>query len=124
MRAIHSKDTAPEWVVRRLIHGLGYRFRLHRKDLPGHPDLVLPRLNKVVFVHGCFWHGHSCARGARIPMTNRAYWVAKIARNEQRDRAARLALGSLGWSVAVVWECKTRDQVSLERWLVRFLVAN
>lgn len=123
MRAIHSRDTAPELVVRRLIHGLGYRFRLHRKDLPGCPDIVLPRLSKAVLVHGCFWHGHGCARGARIPVTNRAYWVAKIARNKQRDRAARLALRSLGWSVTVIWECKTRDQVILKRRLARCLLA-
>ena len=123
MRAVHSKNTAPELVVRKLIHRLGYRFRLHRKDLPGSPDIVLPRLTKAVFVHGCFWHGHDCVRGARTPVTNRAYWVAKIARNKQRDQAARLTLRSLGWSVVVVWECKTRDLISLERWLVRTLVA-
>src|ERR1700735_2034876 len=85
MRAIKSKNTFPEMQVRRFVHGLGYRFRLHRKDLPGTPDLVFPRLKCAIFVHGCFWHGHGCLRGARVPKTNTKYWTAKIERNIARD---------------------------------------
>lgn len=85
MRAVKSKDTKPERIVRRLVHSLGYRFRLHRKDLPGVPDLVFPRLHKVIYVHGCFWHGHDCKRGARPPKENAECWREKIARNRKRD---------------------------------------
>ena len=105
MQAVKSKDTAPELTVRRLAHRLGYRFRLHRKDLPGKPDLVFPGRRRIIFVHGCFWHGHDCARGARVPKANRDYWVQKIARNQARDRAARAALTALGWKTTVLWEC-------------------
>src|ERR1017187_4128178 len=97
MRAVKSKDTAPELTVRRLAHGMGYRFRLHRKDLPGKPDLVFPRLHRALFVHGCFWHGHDCARGARVPVQNRAYWTQKIERNHERDKTAQASLRTLGW---------------------------
>jgi len=109
MQAVKSKDTAPELAVRRLAHGMGYRFRLHHKDLPGTPDLVFPRLHKALFVHGCFWHGHDCARGARVPVQNRAYWTQKIARNRDRDQVAVSALAALGWKVVVLWECEVRD---------------
>src|SRR5215467_11698981 len=85
MRAVKSRDTKPELIIRSLAHRMGYRFRLYRKDLPGCPDLVFPRLRKVVFVHGCFWHGHDCGRGARIPKANAEYWRSKIARNSARD---------------------------------------
>jgi len=110
MQAVKSKDTAPELAVRSLAHGMGYRFRLHRKDLPGKPDLVFPRLRKILFVHGCFWHGHRCARGARVPMHNRDYWTQKIRRNRKRDQAAVSALVASGWKVAVLWECDIKDQ--------------
>ncbi|MDP6443228.1 MAG: DNA mismatch endonuclease Vsr, partial [Pirellulaceae bacterium] len=86
MRAVSSKDTGPEWAVRRLAHSLGYRYRLHVEDLPGKPDLVFPSRDKVIFVHGCFWHQHRCKRGNRIPKTRTDYWVAKLQRNKQRDR--------------------------------------
>jgi DNA mismatch endonuclease (patch repair protein) len=109
MQAVKSKDTAPELAVRSLAHGMGYRFRLHRKDLPGKPDLVFPRLHKVLFVHGCFWHGHDCARGARVPVHNRAYWTQKIARNRDRDQVTVSALAALGWKVTVLWECDIRN---------------
>jgi DNA mismatch endonuclease (patch repair protein) len=108
MRAVKSIDTAPELMVRRLAHRMGYRFRLHRKDLPGKPDLVFPKLHKVIFVHGCFWHGHDCARGARVPKNNRDYWAKKIERNKARDQATRIALVASGWKVAVFWECELR----------------
>src|SRR4051812_31186267 len=97
MRAVKASDTAPEMTVRRMAHRLGYRFRLHRKDLPGKPDLVFPRLRKVIFVNGCFWHGHNCARGARAPKSNAEYWRSKIARNSARDTVNLIALKKAGW---------------------------
>ncbi|MEO0879261.1 MAG: very short patch repair endonuclease [Pseudomonadota bacterium] len=108
MRAVKSGDTKPERQVRRALHAAGFRFRLHRADLAGKPDIVLPRYKAVVFVHGCFWHGHDCKRGARTPKTNAAYWRAKIARNTDRDAAAVKALSAQGWRVFIVWECELR----------------
>lgn len=105
MRAVKSRDTKPERAIRRLLHAMGYRFRLHRKDLPGAPDIVLPGRRAVIFVHGCFWHGHDCRRGARIPKANQDYWRTKIARNQARDAKAQEALAASGWRVGVVWEC-------------------
>ncbi len=119
MRAIKSKDTAPELKVRRAAHALGLRFRLERSDLPGKPDLVFPARRIALFVHGCFWHGHTCPRGARIPQANRAYWTAKIARNTTRDKATLAALRKLGWKPAVIWECETKDPDALSRLIVR-----
>lgn len=107
MSQVHQKDTKPEMVVRRLAHALGYRFRLHRKNLPGTPDLVFPRRRKAILVHGCFWHGHDCARGQRLPKANTNYWVAKIGRNIVRDAAVVEALKAADWQVLTVWECET-----------------
>lgn len=121
MRAVKSKDTTPELFVRRLLHTKGYRYRLHCKDLPGNPDLVFPGRRKAVFVHGCFWHGHNCKRGRRPPKSNPAYWQAKIARNQERDKQTQSRLRALGWRVMVVWECETRDAVTLVDKLIRFL---
>jgi DNA mismatch endonuclease (patch repair protein) len=121
MRRVASKDTTPERVVRSLAHQLGYRFRLHRDDLPGTPDLVFPRLRAVVFVHGCFWHQHSCPRGNRRPATNREYWNAKLERNVRRDRRNIRRLRRTGWRVLVVWECETRRPERVEQRLRRFL---
>ena len=121
MRAVKGKDTAPEMVVRRMTHQMGFRFRLHRRDLPGTPDLVFPKLRKVLLVHGCFWHGHDCARGARMPTSNAEYWRAKISRNMARDVASQAALKSQGWRTAVIWECELKDLPSLRRRLARFL---
>jgi DNA mismatch endonuclease (patch repair protein) len=121
MRAVKGADTTPELAVRRMAHGMGFRFRLHRKDLPGKPDLTFPRLRKVIFVHGCFWHGHDCARGARVPVQNRDYWTRKVARNAERDRIAQSELERLGWKSLVVWECEIRDQDGLRCALRRFL---
>jgi DNA mismatch endonuclease (patch repair protein) len=95
-------------IVRRLIHGLGFRYRLHRKELPGTPDLVFAGRRKVVFVHGCFWHGHRCSRGARKPKSNADYWLAKIARNIKRDERNNEALREAEWDVMTVWECDTK----------------
>jgi DNA mismatch endonuclease, patch repair protein len=121
MRAIKSRDTQPELIVRSLAHRMGYRFRLCRKDLPGCPDLVFPRLRKVVFVHGCFWHGHDCGQGVRIPAKNRAYWKKKITRNWKRDKAAEVALGALGWESSVFWECQLKEPKRVIRELRSFL---
>lgn len=123
MRAIKSKDTTPEMVVRRLAHSLGYRYRLHRRDLPGKPDLVFPGRHKVIFVNGCFWHGHGCRRGARMPAANAEYWHRKIAKNVERDAASMRALHRIGWRVLTVWECETavRRREGLKRSLATFL---
>jgi DNA mismatch endonuclease, patch repair protein len=121
MRAVKGQNTTPELVVRRLVFGSGYRYRLHRKDLPGKPDLVFPRLRKIIFVHGCFWHAHTCARGARIPQNNRQYWVQKIQRNAIRDRKNRAALKKLGWEVHIIWECELKDVGKLQSGIGRFL---
>jgi DNA mismatch endonuclease (patch repair protein) len=125
MRAVKSGDTTPELIVRRLIHALGYRFRLHRRDLPGQPDLVFPRLGKAIQVHGCFWHRHACDAGQSTPATRLDYWNAKFARNVERDRRNLRALRRLGWSVLVVWECQTRTskREALEGRIARFLNA-
>jgi DNA mismatch endonuclease, patch repair protein len=108
MSRIRKTNTKPEMVVRRLVHGMGFRFRLHRRGLPGTPDLVFPTLRKVIFVHGCFWHQHSCRLGAKQPSTNPDYWLPKLARNVERDHQARMALVKAGWKVLVIWECQTR----------------
>jgi DNA mismatch endonuclease (patch repair protein) len=121
MRAVKARDTAPELVVRRLAHGLGYRFRVCRKDLPGRPDIVFAKLRKVIFVHGCFWHGHKCARGARVPKGNRAYWVKKIATNRKRDHVNLKRLKAAGWKPFVVWECATRTEGKLSGQVRAFL---
>ena len=106
MRQIRSNDTGPELTLRRLIHGMGYRFRLHRKELPGTPDLVFPGRKKVVFLHGCFWHQHAGCREGRVPGTRREYWEPKLARNQERDALAQAKLKSLGWGVLTLWECE------------------
>lgn len=106
MRAVKGRDTKPEMTVRRMVHAMGYRYRLHCKDLPGKPDLVFRSRRKVIFVHGCFWHGHDCKRGARTPKTNRDYWLAKIERNIVRDANHRSKLLQLGWTVLTIWECE------------------
>ena len=106
MRAVRSKDTLPELRVRSFIHSLGCRFRLHRKDLPGCPDLVFPATKKALFVHGCFWHGHQCKRGNRVPKTRTEYWTGKISRNRERDVHAIGNLRALGWTTMLIWECE------------------
>ncbi|HEY2709078.1 MAG TPA: DNA mismatch endonuclease Vsr [Caulobacteraceae bacterium] len=114
MRRVKGKDTAPERQVRALVWRLGGRYRLHRQDLPGKPDLVLPGRRLAIFVHGCFWHGHDCARGARVPKANRDYWVGKIGRNRERDVDTRAALEAKGWRVETIWECELKDHAALE----------
>lgn len=109
MRRVHSTDTTPEKKVRSLLHGLGFRFRLHRSDLPGKPDIVLPKYRTVVFIHGCFWHRHPGCPRASTPATRREYWLPKFERTMQRDRVNQVKLIGLGWRVVVVWECEMRD---------------
>jgi DNA mismatch endonuclease (patch repair protein) len=121
MRSIRKKDTKPELIVRRLVHRLGYRYRLHRTDLPGTPDLVFPGRRKVIFIHGCFWHQHACKLGSKQPMTNRHYWLPKLARNLERDAAARKALATLGWNVLVIWECEVRSNAGIRGRIREFL---
>jgi DNA mismatch endonuclease (patch repair protein) len=123
MRAVKSRNTEPENTVRQLAHRMGYRFRLHRADLPGKPDLTFASRRAVIFVNGCFWHGHGCKRGARVPKTNAAYWIAKIARNKARDRAVMKEVRQAGWRALVVWECETRDKGHLAKRIKRFLRA-
>ena len=125
MAAIKSKNTSPEIVVRSIAHRLGYRFRLHARDLPGHPDLVFRSRKKVVFVHGCFWHQHSSAKcpDGRMPKSNRPYWRAKLRKNTARDKRSLTALKKLRWKALVVWECETQNQDRLMRVLARFLDA-
>jgi DNA mismatch endonuclease, patch repair protein len=123
MRRIKSKDMKPELAVRRLVHRLGYRYRLHRKDLAGKPDLVFGPAHKVIFVHGCFWHGHdapACLDG-RVPRSNQGYWLPKLTRNKERDAASLAALKAAGWHVLIVWECETRDAEGLKTRLESFL---
>lgn len=118
MQSVRSKDTEPERIVRHLVYQLGYRYRLHRKDLPGKPDLAFVGRHKAIFVHGCFWHGHDCARGAREPKENHTYWVEKISRNRERDQSHLATLAARGWQTLVIWECelkqldKVRDQLA------------
>lgn len=121
MQAVRGRDTAPELRVRRLLHALGYRFRLHRKDLPGTPDIVLPKHRKVVLVHGCFWHGHNNCKRATRPVNNMSTWTAKIEGNRLRDQRNIDALSALGWDVLVVWECEMRDAIRLEERVRAFL---
>ena len=123
MRAVKSRDTGPELIVRRLVHRLGYRFRLHGAALPGKPDLTFAGRRSVVFVHGCFWHGHPCKRGARIPKSNRSYWTAKIARNRARDAEHLRRLRRNRWRTLVVWECEILDLDRLSKRLIAFLGA-
>jgi DNA mismatch endonuclease (patch repair protein) len=108
MGRVRQKNTKPEMRLRSWLHAAGYRFRLHRKDLPGTPDIVLPRHRTAIFVHGCFWHGHDCRRG-RLPSSNSAYWEEKITRNKQRDAGAVAALIQLGWHPVEIWECELVD---------------
>lgn len=121
MQSVHSRDTGPEKAVRSLLHKLGYRFRLHRKDLPGTPDIVLPGKKKVIFVHGCFWHGHDCNKG-RLPKSRTEFWTAKVTKNRERDAKVLSQLSELGWSSMTVWQCELRDTDALTKKLVEFLV--
>lgn len=121
MRAVRSKDTSPELIVRKVSFSLGYRHRLHRKDLPGKPDIVYPSKKKVIFVHGCFWHGHDCKRGARVPKNNREYWINKIEKNRKRDKKNQSLLTESGWDYLILWECQIKEHDILVEKLKSFL---
>lgn len=120
MARIRSKDTSPEVLLRSAIHGMGYRFRLYRRDLPGKPDIVFPGRRKVIFVNGCFWHGHNCRRG-RMPRSNRPYWLNKIETNKKRDALSKRRLTLLGWKWLVVWECELKSAGELRSKIAVFL---
>ena len=121
MRKVPGKNSSAEMKVRRLLTAMGLRYRLHRKDLPGSPDVVFAGRKAAVFVHGCFWHGHDCRRGARAPKANAEYWTAKIARNRARDARTAEALAALGWREIVVWECELKDEAALKARLAQAL---
>jgi DNA mismatch endonuclease (patch repair protein) len=121
MASIKGKDTKPERIVRSLLHELGYRFRLHRKDLPGKPDLVFPSRRKVIFVHGCFWHMHDCRWGRVTPATNTSFWQQKRNGNCDRDLKTSKALTAAGWKSLIVWECEVKEESLLTERLERFL---
>ncbi len=121
MRKIRAKNTSPELVVRRLVHGMGFRYRLHVADLPGKPDLVLHRLNKVIEVRGCFWHGHGKCIDSHVPKSRLDYWGPKLQRNQDRDASNLWNLKSLGFRVLVVWECEVKNERRLTARLKRFL---
>lgn len=122
MRQIRSRDMKPEVAVRRIVHAMGYRYRLHRRDLPGKPDLVFGPRRAVIFVHGCFWHQHDC-RDGHSPRSNTAYWGEKLRRNAERDAAHVAALSAMGWRVLVIWECQVRDRDAVAQAVADFLGA-
>ena len=121
MARVKSKGMKPEMAVRRLLHGLGYRYRLHKSDLPGKPDMAFPSRRKVVFVNGCFWHNHAGCPRVRIPATNREYWTAKLERNQARDERNLALLAEQGWAAMTVWECELRDMPTAAERLTGFL---
>ena len=121
MRRIRGRDTKPELAVRRLLYGLGYRYRLHAQELPGRPDIVFRNRRKAIFVHGCFWHQHEGCRGATTPKTRTAYWMRKFAANRVRDAASLRELSRMGWSALIIWECETRMPAALSSRLSSFL---
>nr|WP_320178941.1 very short patch repair endonuclease [Roseovarius pacificus] len=120
MQAVKTKNTGPEMIVRRLLHKHGYRYRLHRKDLPGRPDIVFSGKRKAIFVHGCFWHGHGCSKG-RLPKSKLEYWKPKIERNKARDDRNVADLKDAGWQVLVIWQCEIADGQALWRRLQEFV---
>jgi len=120
MRRIKSRNTAPEMALRRLVHGMGYRYRLHRADLPGTPDMVFPGRRKVIFLHGCFWHDHGC-KLSHTPKSNASYWGPKLARNRLRDQANVEALRDLGWKCLVIWECDVAQLEKVRKRVTKYL---
>jgi DNA mismatch endonuclease (patch repair protein) len=123
MSRVKGRDTAPELIVRRMLHALGYRYRLHVKKLPGRPDIVFGPKKKIVFVHGCFWHGHNCRKG-KLPKSNARFWLEKIETNKARDRRHIRTLRSLGWKVLVIWQCQMKDPLVIRKRIVDFLGAD
>ena len=121
MANVRRADTSPELRLRKILHARGYRYQLHRKDLPGSPDLVFPSRKKVVFVHGCYWHHHTGCQKATIPKTRTSFWLKKFADNRERDRRKCHELSTQGWDVFIVWECELKDETNLIRRLTKFL---
>jgi len=121
MANIKGKNTKPEIIVRSILHKAGYRFRLHRRDLPGNPDIVLPKFKKAIFVHGCFWHGHKNCKRAKRPETKKNFWNEKLSKNIERDRKKQKELKKLGWHALVVWQCEIKDKDSVLNKLRNFL---
>ena len=122
MRSVRSENTKPEVIVRQMLHALGYRFRLHRQDLPGKPDIVLPKHRKIILVHGCFWHQHPGCKDADRPQSNVEYWNGKLDRNVRRDQEHMAALAASSWQMLIVWTCETRNKEQLRRKLEAFLL--
>ena len=120
MSRVGSKDTGPELVVRKFLHGLGYRYRLHKRGLPGSPDVVFQKRKKAIFVHGCFWHGHWCKYG-KLPKSNTDYWGPKISMNRERDALNIRKLEALGWDVLVIWQCELKNSETVQKRLIKFL---
>lgn len=123
MQSVKTKDTGPEQLVRKALFAAGYRYRLHRKDLPGKPDIVFPSCKKAIFVHGCFWHGHGCSKG-KLPKSRTEYWGPKIEANRQRDERNVETLQCAGWDVLVVWQCELSDRASAFERIARFVDGN
>jgi DNA mismatch endonuclease (patch repair protein) len=121
MSRVRGKDTKPEFIVRSLLHKMGYRYRLYRKDLPGKPDIVLPKHKKVIFVHGCFWHGHEVCSRSKRPTTNQEFWREKLDKNIERDKEVVNALYHSGWDVLTVWSCEVKNMTTLKNKLLSFL---
>lgn len=121
MSRISGKNTKPELIVRSMLHSMGYRFRLHRSDLPGKPDITLPKHKKIIFVHGCFWHGHKDCQRAKQPTTNKKFWHEKLAKNIERDTLNMQNIRALGWDILVVWTCEVKDLNQLKNRLLTFL---
>lgn len=121
MSLVKAKNTRPEMLIRRLVHGAGYRYRLHGAKLPGKPDLVFASRRKIIFVHGCFWHRHDRCALARMPKSNQDFWMAKLEGNKERDATNYRKLHEMGWDVMVVWECELRDLSAILRRITRFL---
>jgi DNA mismatch endonuclease (patch repair protein) len=124
MRRIRAKDTSPEMIVRRLAHAMGFRYRLHVSTLPGKPDLVFPRLRRIIDVRGCFWHGHKGCIDSHIPKSRAGYWRPKLEKNRLRDRSNAAQLRKQGWAILVVWECEIKDSGRLENRIAAFLKGN
>lgn len=124
MSRISGKNTKPELIVRSLLHSMGYRFRLHRNDLPGKPDIVLPKHGKIIFVHGCFWHGHNNCNRSKRPTSNKMFWQDKLDKNIERDSVTNKNLKKLGWEVLIVWSCEVKDIDQLKNKLLSFLDNN
>lgn len=123
MSRIRAKNSKPELMVRHIVHSLGFRYRLHKKDIPGTPDLVFPRLHKIIFVHGCFWHRHDCPEGTLMPSSNVDYWKKKFDATLNRDTAQLKLLAEDNWSILVVWQCQLKDREKLIRTLLKFLIS-